>query len=118
MVPKPRQLKIDEQLDYDSDWDEDEDYEVDRILDVCIHRNNKREFLIRWKGYSSNSDSWEPEENLDCKDLIEKFMGKVEQMKNVSQKDLRPVRSQTQRFTLMTQAAARRLSKRNVGRQR
>lgn len=118
MVPKPRQLKIDEQLDYDSDWDENEDYEVDRILDVCIHRDNKREFLIRWKGYSSNSDSWEPEENLDCKDLIEKFMGKVEQMKNATQKDLRPVRSQTQRFTLMTQAAARRLSKRNLSKQR
>lgn len=45
-------------------------------------------------------------------------MEKVDQMKNVSQKDLRPVRSQTQRFTLMTQAAARRLSKRNLGRQR
>lgn len=118
VVPKPRQLKIDEQLDYDSDWDENEDYEVERILDVHMHRNNKREFLIRWKGYSSNVDSWEPEENLDCKDLIEKFMSKVEQVKNLTQKELRPVRSQTQRFTLMTQASARRLSKRNFGRQR
>lgn len=45
-------------------------------------------------------------------------MGKVEHVKNVSQKDLRPIRSQTQRFTLMTQASARRLSKRNIGRQR
>lgn len=118
MIPKPRHLKIDEQLDYNSDWDEDEDYEVERILDVYIHRNNKREFLIRWKGFSSKSDSWEPEENLDCKDLIEKFMNKVEQVKNLNQKELRPVRSQTQRFTLMTQASARRLSKRNIGRQR
>lgn len=118
VVPKPRVLKIDEELDYDSEWDENEDYEVDRILDVYIHRNNKREFLIRWKGYSSKSDSWEPEENLDCADLIVKFMEKVEQMKNLNEKELRPVRSQTQRFTLMTQASARRLSKRNVGRQR
>lgn len=118
MIPKPRPLKIDEQLDYDDEWDENEDYEVERILDVHIQRNNKREFLIRWKGYSSKSDSWEPEENLDCKELIEKFMEKVEEVKNVTQKDLRPVRSQTQRFTLMTQASERRLSKRNVGRQR
>lgn len=117
-IPKPRTLKIDEQLDYDSNWDEDEDYEVERILDVCLHRNNKREFLIRWKGYSSKSDSWEPEENLDCKELIEKFMEKVDQLKNVSQKDLRPFRSATQRFTLMTQASARRLSRRNLGKQR
>lgn len=45
-------------------------------------------------------------------------MEKIEGMKNISQKDLRPVRSQTQRFTLMTQASERRLSKRNLGRQR
>lgn len=87
-------------------------------MDVYIHRDNKREFLIRWKGYSSKSDSWEPEENLDCKDLIERFMDKVNQMKNVSLKELRPVRSQTQRFTLMTQGSGRRLSKRHQNQQR
>lgn len=92
--------------------------QVEKVLDVCIHRNNKREFLIRWKGYSSKSDSWEPEENLDCKDLIDKFMNKVDQLKNVSLKELRPVRTQTQRFTLMTQGSARRLSKRNQNQQR
>lgn len=117
-VPKPKQLKIDEHFDYDDEWDENEDYEVEKVIDVYIHRNNKREFLIRWKGYSSKSDSWEPEENLDCKDLIEKFMEKVDRLKNVSQKELRPVRSQTQRFTLMTQGSARRLSKRNQNQQR
>lgn len=118
LVPRPRELKIDEQLEYDSNWDENEDYEVERILDVHFQRNNKREFLVRWKGYSSKSDSWEPEENLDCEELIKKFMDKVETIKNVSLKELRPVRSQTQRFTLMTQESARRLSKRNVGQQR
>lgn len=117
-VPKPRQLKIDEKFDYDSEFDENEDFEVEKIVDVYVHRNNKREFLIRWKGYSSKSDTWEPEEHLDCKDLIEKFMGKVDQLKNVSLKELRPVRTQTQRFTLMTQGAARRLSKRNQNQQR
>lgn len=111
-------MKIDQQLDYDSEWDENEDYEVERILDVYVHRDNKRDFLIRWKGYSSKSDSWEPEDNLDCTELIEKFMNKVDELKKVSQKELRPVRSQTQRFTLMTQASARRLSKRNKGQQR
>lgn len=65
-----------------------------------------------------NSDSWEPEKNLDCKDLIDKFTDKLDRLKNVSQKELREVRPKTQRFTLMTQADARRLSKRNVGRQR
>lgn len=120
MLPPPlRQLKIDEQLDYDSEaFDENADWEVEKILDVQYHRENKRDFLIRWKGYSSKSDSWEPEENLDCDDLINKFMDKLDQMKNVDHKELRTVRAPTHRFTLMTQSADRRLSKRNKGRQR
>lgn len=52
-LPPLKPLKIDEQLDYDSDWDENEDYEVEKILDVHFQRDNTREFLIRWKGYSS-----------------------------------------------------------------
>lgn len=116
--PPVRKLKKDQELDYDDEYDEDEDYEVERILDVQIHRNNKREFLIRWKGYSSNVDSWEPEENLNCKELIDKYMEKVDRAKMLSTKELRAVRAPTQRFTLMTQENARRLSKRNFGRQR
>lgn len=117
-TPIIRKLKIDEEPDYDDKWDEAEDFEVKRILDVIVHRNNKREFLIRWKGYSSNSDSWEPEENLNCRDLIENFMDKVNAAKNTLAPDLRPVRAPTQRFTLATRDTGRRLSKRNFGRQR
>lgn len=113
-----RKLKIDEEPDYDDECDDGKDYEVGRILDVVVHRNNKREFLIRWKGYSSKVDSWEPEENLNCRDLIDAFMDKVEAAKGTIMKDLRPVRMPTQRFTLATQATGRRLSKRNFGRQR
>ncbi|KAI1715974.1 chromo (CHRromatin organization MOdifier) domain-containing protein [Ditylenchus destructor] len=39
-------------------------YEVERILDMKMVRN-KRKFLIRWKGYGEDEDSWEPQENLD-----------------------------------------------------
>lgn len=53
-LPPVRQLKIDEQVDYDSEWDETEDFEVERIIDVRFCRDNTREFLIRWKGYSAN----------------------------------------------------------------
>lgn len=53
-IPAPKQLKIDEQIDYNSDWDENEDYEVAKVIDVRFHRDGSREFLIRWKGYTSN----------------------------------------------------------------
>lgn len=114
---RPRAPKIDELDDYDeNDIDENQDWEVERILDVHYNRKEKtRDFLIRWKGYSFKSDSWEPEENLNCTDLIDSFMNKIS---NISEKELRIIRQPTQRFTLMTQQRARRLSKRLDGRQR
>ena len=40
-----------------------EEYEIDRIL---CHRGSpsQRSFLIQWKGYSTEEDSWVPERDL------------------------------------------------------
>ncbi|XP_065349227.1 chromo domain-containing protein cec-1-like isoform X2 [Cloeon dipterum] len=55
--------------------DEDDDYEVEECIDVRGTKGN-REFLIKWKNYSSRSNTWEPEENLDCPDLMKKCLEK------------------------------------------
>src|SRR5271156_2396840 len=49
-------------------------YEVERILDERVKRK-KKEFLVRWKGYTEEEDSWEPaqwmEEEIPL--LVEEF---------------------------------------------
>jgi Chromo (CHRromatin Organisation MOdifier) domain len=39
-------------------------YQVSHIVDEDLSRTNGRVFLIRWKGYGPDFDSWEPIENF------------------------------------------------------
>ncbi|KAG7467892.1 hypothetical protein MATL_G00137010 [Megalops atlanticus] len=49
-------------------------YEVDRIVDKRKNKKGKWEYLIRWKGYGSNEDTWEPEHHLQhCEEFIHQF---------------------------------------------
>ena len=69
--------------------EEDGAYEVGRIQEVKFKKNGDREFLIRWKGHGPNDDTWEPEDNLNCDGLIEKFMEKHEKAIMIEEKELR-----------------------------
>jgi len=42
------------------------EYVVEEILNSCL-RHNKLEFLVKWEGYMSENNSWEPEDN--CKNV-------------------------------------------------
>lgn len=53
--------------------DAEQQWEVERILDEKKERG-KVTFFIRWKDYTPEHDSWEPEENVEgCEELIEEF---------------------------------------------
>jgi len=51
---------------------DNEEYEVEEILDQRKHYG-KIQNLIKRKRYPLNESSWEPEENLNCPELLKEF---------------------------------------------
>ncbi|XP_051834640.1 chromobox protein homolog 1-like [Antechinus flavipes] len=50
-----------------------EEYGPEKILDQRLVRDQVQ-YLVKWKGFREEESSWEPGENLESPDLIEKFL--------------------------------------------
>lgn len=55
----------------------------------------RRQFLVRWKGYDEDSDTWELEKDLHCSQLIEEFLAEDEENEE-GNKSKKPDNSQKQ----------------------
>lgn len=54
--------------------EKDGNYEVEEIIDHKYIGKRKKQYLIRWKGYTADDDTWEPEDSLECAEMIEKYL--------------------------------------------
>nr|XP_028582102.1 M-phase phosphoprotein 8 isoform X1 [Podarcis muralis] len=78
----------------DSDEDDEDVYEVEKILDVKTE-DGKILYKVRWKGYSPDDDTWEPEEHLeDCREVLLEFRKKIVDSKP------KPVKKEIQKLPL------------------
>ena len=49
------------------------EYCVEKIVGKIVLDNGQITYLLKWKGYSEENNTWEPKENLYCTDLIETY---------------------------------------------
>jgi len=72
----------------------EQEFEVEKILDAQPKgRGRKMHFLVKWKGYPTSDNSWEPRENLHADRLIAEYNKKKQKQAEPKKKEVKSRRA-------------------------
>lgn len=67
--------------------EEEEEYVVEKIVSHRMTRKGKLEYFLKWKGFTDADNTWEPAENLNCRELVDAYEAERKKKKTTKAKE-------------------------------
>ncbi|KAI8319668.1 chromo domain-like protein, partial [Martensiomyces pterosporus] len=108
-------IAVSSQEEEEEEADNEEVYVVEKIIKHRGKKAGEREYLLKWEGYPDSENTWEREENIFDKDMLQRYWDAIDDAKAASATKAngrRPPRHSNGSATPVSPATAARQNKR------